>query len=201
VAGIPTTLFFNVTRSVWVKSVDQPIQISIPAWFRGDVRNLQVTFCRDEDGDTASVVTDLVAVQCGIGVLTNSTTNTPAASSATAGTPVDNVYPILLPLNLTAITTLLAATTFVPLTLEFVLTSATSEQRYQTTITVQESLLDVAAVDPAPPAVALSTAAAAALYVPKQGVVNMNEIKVSPSGFQFLLTVSDDGILEITRIP
>jgi len=199
--AIPTQLFFNVTRSVFVKSVEQPIQIVIPPWFRGDVRNLQVTFCKDEDGDTASVITDLVAVQAGVGILTNSTTNTPAASSATAGTPVDNVYPILLPLNLAAIATLLAATTSVDVTLEFVLTSATSEQRYQCTVKIQESLLDVAAADPAPPAVALSTAAAAALYVPKQGVVNMNEIKVSPSGFQFLLTVSDDGILQTSRIP
>ncbi len=199
--AIPTQLFFNVTRSVFVKSVEQPIQIVIPPWFRGDVRNLQVTFCKDEDGDTASVITDLVAVQCGIGVLTNSSTNTPAASSATASTPVANVYPILLPLNLAAIATLLAATTSADLTLEFVLTSATSEQRYQTSVKIQESLLDVAAVDPAPPAIALSTAAAAALYVPKQGVVNMNEIKVSPSGFRFLLTVSDDGIVQTSRIP
>ena len=169
-AGIPTTLVFNVSRSIFVESVAQPIQTTPPPWYRGDVRSLQVTFVKDEPGDTVSVITDLVAVQCGVGLLTNSTVNAPADTSATAGTPVANVYPITLPLNLASIATRLASVTEVSLTLEFVLTSATSESRYQTNITIRESLLDVAAADPAPPAIALSTAAAAGLYVPKTGV-------------------------------
>ena len=182
---------------MFVRSVAQPIQLTPPPWYRGDVRNLQVTFCKDEDGDTASVITDLVAVQCGVGVLTNSTTNTPAASSATAGTPVANVYPILLPLNLAAVATLLASAVEAQVTLEFVLTSATSEQRYQTFVTLRESLLDVAATDPAPPAVALSTAAAAALYVPKQGITSGSFTMKNDNGEEFLIYIGTDRQLHV----
>lgn len=191
-AGIPTTLFFNVTRSVFVSSVAQPIQIQPAPWYRGDVRNLQVTFCRDEPGNTASIITDLTAVQCGVGVLTNSTVNTPAATSATAGTPVNNVFPILLPLNLASIATLLASAVQVDVTLEFVLTGADSESRYQTIVQIRESLLDVAAVDPTPPEVALGKSEAQALYVPKQGAAGGAFTLKNTAGEEFLIYVGDD---------
>jgi len=199
-AAIDTKLFFNLSTQQFVASAEDGADAGIPSWYYLDVRNLLVTFVKTNDsGGGISVVTDAISVQCGIGTPTGSAGT--VASSATAGPPVSNVFPILLPLNLAAVLALFTSNAPINTTIEFLITTATTATRYEAQIALQKPLLVGATADPPPGDRALGAAEAVNLYVPKQGVVNMNEIKVSPSGFQFLVSVSDDGILTATRIP
>lgn len=172
-AASDTELYFELTNSVFVQSVDSPNQINPPLFYADDVKPILLKLVRRLTAQQVEVI-DLtgVSVQVAIG--------TPAAAptvftSATAGSvDGDGFLPITLPFNVLAVQTALGTSLEISATMEFRVLTGSTPQRYQVKVPVRQRLITGTTQDPAPPLIATSIEEVLALCVPRDGSNSTN---------------------------
>lgn len=172
-AASDTELYFELTNSVFVQSVDSPNQINPPLFYADDVKPILLKLVRRLTAQQVEVI-DLtgVSVQVAIG--------TPAAAptvftSATAGSvDGDGFLPITLPFNVAAVQTALGTSLEISATMEFRVLTGSTPQRYQVKVPVRQRLITGTTQDPAPPLIATSIEEVLALCVPRDGSNSTN---------------------------
>ena len=167
-AASDTELFFELTSSVFVQSVESPNQINPPVFYNDDVKPILLKLVRRISPQAVEVV-DLtgVSVQVAIGTLAPVLT---VYTSATAGSvDGDGFLPITLPFNVAAVQTALGTNLQISATMEFRVLTGATPQRYQVSVPVKQRLITGTTQDPAPPLIGTTIQEVLALMVPRDG--------------------------------
>lgn len=165
---MPAELFFELTNSVFVQSVESPNQIAGPVFYADDVKPILLKILRRTSPGGVEVV-DLtgITVQIAIGAPASSPT---VYTSATSGTvDASGFLPISLPLNVAAVQTALGTAGAINPTMEFRVVGADGPERYQTSCTLRQRLITGTLADPAAPLIATSLEEVRAIMVPRDG--------------------------------
>lgn len=167
-AASDTELFFELTNSVFLQSVESPNQINPPLFYADDVKPIKLKLVRRINAQSVEVVDVTgVSVQVAIGV--------PAAgptvyTSATAGTvDGEGFLPITLPFNVAAVQTALGTALEISATMEFRVLFGATPQRYQVKVPLRQRLITGTTQDPAPPQIATTIDEVLSLCVPRDG--------------------------------
>ena len=167
-AASDTELFFELTSSVFVQSVESPNQINPPVFYNDDVKPILLKLVRRISPQAVEVV-DLtgVSVQVAIGTLAPVLT---VYTSATAGSvDGDGFLPITLPFNVAAVQTALGTNLQISATMEFRVLTGATPQRYQVSVPVKQRLITGTTQDPAPPLISTTLQEVMSLMVPRDG--------------------------------
>ena len=167
-AASDTELFFELTNSVFVQSVEAPNQIAAPVLYADDLKPILLKFLRRISPTEVEVV-GLTGVTAQMAIGTPAGTPTVITSATSGIVDANGFLPISLPLNIAAVQTALGTSREIQSTVEFRVIFGSNPQRFQTTITVRQRLITGTLADPAPPAVALSLEEANSLFVPRDG--------------------------------
>ncbi len=163
-----TDLYFDLTNQQFIQSAQQPQALNTLSWYYGSVKRLRVKFVTRTSAQQVTVADPTGwAVQMAIG----DAAATPTVDTSATGTgPTDGWILFTLQLNVAAVATALGTADQVQRDLEFQITPVASEpEKYQTKINLRSRLITTTLVDPTPPAVAISSAEALALFVPRDG--------------------------------
>lgn len=168
-----TELFFELTNSVFVQSVDSPNQINPPLFYADDVKPIKLKLLRRLTAQTVEVV-DLTGVSVQVAIGTPATAPT-VFTSATAGTvDGEGFLPITLPFNVAAVQTALGTSREINATMEFRVVTGATPQRYQVSVPIRQRLITGTTQDPAPPLIATSIEEVLSLCVPRDGSNSTN---------------------------
>lgn len=163
-----TELFFELTNSVFVQSVESPNQIVSPTFIADDVKPILLKLVRRISPDSVEVV-DLtgVTVQVAFGTPLAAPT---VLTSGTSGTVDDDGFlPLSVLFNVTPVQTALGTYASIVVTMELRVVFGSSPQRFQVPVTIKQRLITGTLVDPDPPAVATSLDEVLSLCVPRDG--------------------------------
>lgn len=188
---------FNISTEQFARSVTQPTPVAHPRLFYGDVKSIGVIFIENAGDNKVSVVQTFTAVQVGIGNVGSSPASTATASAPNASWE----YPLTLPLNLAAVSSLIVGNTKTLVDFEFRVVDVTGPNRYQAKVYIAPQLISDTVADPIAPEVALSRNEGAALYVPKEWPAGMRMAATTDSGRRFLVYPHDDGTFHFDEIP
>ncbi len=167
-AASDTELFFELTRAVFVQSVESPSQIDGPVFFADDVKSILLKLVRRISADSVEVVNlSGVVVQMALG--TPAASPTVITSATSSAVDANGFLPISLPMNVSGVQTALSTNLTISPTLEFRVTTGSDPQRYQTTCTIKQRLITGTLQDPAAPLVATSLDEVMSLVVPRDG--------------------------------
>ena len=161
-------LTFDITNQRFVLSVSQPVFITAPEWYVGDVRSIQIQFVRRTSGQAVEVVSGSgITLQVALG----SPGVTPTVyTSATAGVAdSSHTFTVSLPLNVAGVVTAIGSSASISAQLEFKSTDGASPMRYRTTVTIKQNVISATLTDPTPSPVAISSAEAYSAFVLRDG--------------------------------
>lgn len=163
--------YFNISRSVWVRSFEEPTAIAAPTFGYGDLRDFSVQFLHQLDTGAVEILPDIVSAKIGLAVAAT------AVTSASAGTVSNNHFPFVLPVvdaSGTTLATLMSGkTTPQALNAEFLIVSASGRNRYYTQVFVSPKVNDDAVADPAVTEPAITMSEAAGVFIPKNMPKNL----------------------------
>lgn len=167
-AASDTELFFELTNSVFVQSVESPNQINAPLFYADDVKPIKLKLLRRINAQEVEVVDVTgVSVQVAVGVAASAPM---VYTSATAGAvDGEGFLPITLPFNVAAVQTALGTALEIQATMEFRVLFGATPQRYQVKVPVRQRLITGTTQDPAPPQIAATIDEVLALCVPRDG--------------------------------
>lgn len=193
-------LTLNVTSRKLVTSPQQPTPLAeIPSWFVGEVREIKVCFVRDQSSG-AGKVSIVSAVGASLRLFLGDPGEDPP-TMASAAAAVNNVFTVVLPLNLAAVEAFLGELPRRQTWLEFELTSTVGLVKYQVPVYLLPPIGVLGLADPAPPETGLGVIAANALYVPQLGVPGGSFILKSEDNLVWLrIYARNDGELGVDNV-
>ena len=167
-AASDTELFFELTNSVFVQSVETPNQIAAPLFYNDDIKPILLKLLRRISPEEVEVV-DLTGVTVQIAIGSVGATPTVYTSATSGILDANGFLPISLPFNVAGVVTALGSAAQITPTLELRVVFGANPQRFQTTCTLKQRLITGTLADPAAPTVATSLEEVLSLCVPRNG--------------------------------
>lgn len=187
--------YFNITTLQWVRSYDEPGNVSAPTFGYKDNRDVSVQFLQQLTATQVEIVPDIVAVQIGLA------NGASLLTSATATAPENNHFPFVIPIVGANVDTLMSGkTTPQSAKAEFKLTTGSGTNRYYTNVFIAPQINADAVPDPAVVEPATTMSEVMGVAVPKDGPAGGGFIMRSPNGTAYFISVGDDGLFHPNQI-